>query len=40
MKYFETNIIGLETWSFEASIKEVFSQNLYTREKSGENKTK
>ena len=39
VKYFENNIIGLETWSFEASIKEDFSQKLYTSEKSGKNKT-
>ena len=29
LKYFEENIMGLETWSYEASINEDFSKNLY-----------
>ena len=39
LEYFENTIIGLETWAFEASIKEDFSRGLYSRDKLGENKT-
>lgn len=39
LQYFENTIIGLETWAFEASIKEDFSRELYSRDKPGENKT-
>ena len=32
LQYFENTIVGLETWSNEASIKEDFSKNLYERD--------
>lgn len=39
LTYFENTIIGLESLSNEASIKEEFSMTLYDRERQGENKT-